>query len=249
MALNIKTPAHSFVRFNDPGMAPDCIWGDISFCLPVYNQDDIHFQFIMEGLTEEIDLLCTQDASEIELSLVSDCNTDPLLIFSEKPKRYRLSDTQILYNWNHGLPAFNTVIDIKECFKIQVSITIVYETIEFCSNCLERINDDCFTSVIEYGNSEDSFGFKYCTSGNIDGDSNTECDPTIVQFIDIPTLSIPYTALLSSKYGAMPTVQAWIYDGAGQLVNMGIQVGFDGYPATMINLDFGGNATGIVIIR
>lgn len=250
MALTLINSPHSFIRFNEPDAAPYCIWGDLSFCLPVYDQEDVYFQFIMQGTAEEIDLLCTQDAAEVEVSIVSECDTEPLLVFSEKPQRFRLSDTQVLYNWSHGLPLFFTVIDLKQCFKIQATITTVYETLSFCSNCFERIADDCFTSVIEYGNDEDSFGFKYCTSGDIDGEGvGTDCDPTIVQFIDIPTLSIPYTTMLSNKYGPMPTVQAWVYDGSGQLVNMGIQVGFDGYPVTMINLDFGGPATGIVIIR
>jgi hypothetical protein len=44
-------------------------------------------------------------------------------------------------------------------------------------------------------------------------------------------------------------VQAWVYDGMGQLVNMGITIAFDTYPTTVINLDFGGVSTGIVIIR
>jgi hypothetical protein len=50
-------------------------------------------------------------------------------------------------------------------------------------------------------------------------------------------------------YGDFPTVQVWIYDGTGQLLNMAITAAFDTYPPTMINLDFGGVASGIVVIR
>jgi hypothetical protein len=70
-----------------------------------------------------------------------------------------------------------------------------------------------------------------------------------VTFVSVATLSIPYTALLSDKYGEFPTVQVWIYDGTGQLINMGITAAFDTYPPNMINLDFGGPASGIVVIR
>jgi hypothetical protein len=143
------------------------------------------------------------------------------------------------------LPNFTSVIAVNECFKIQVTISGT----EFCSNCFERIPSDCFTSVIEYGNDEDAFGFKYCYSGNLEDDTVISCEPTIVNFISVPTLIIPYTASLQASYGAFPTVQAWVYDGMGQLVNMGITIAFDTYPPTLINLDFGGISTGIVIIR
>lgn len=253
MAITIISPAHSFVRFGEAAPAPYCIWGEVSFCLPIYDAEDYYFQFVIQGSEGEIDSLCTQDASEIELAIVSECNTEPLLFFAEKPSRSRLSATQILYNWSHGLPNFTSVISVNQCFKIQVTLTEVYgysSTSEFCSNCFERIAEDCFTSVIEYGNDSDGFGFKYCDSGDLDsGSDSATCDPTIVQFIGQSTLSIPYTASLQDKYGVFPTIQVWIYDGSGQLINMGITAGFDAFPPSVINLDFGGISNGIVVIR
>ncbi len=254
MGLNLINSTHSFVRFNDPDPEPNCIWGTVDYCLPVYDQEDVYFQFVIEGTVDEIDSLCTQDNSGVEVSLVNDCDGADLLTFTEKPQRFRLSDTQILYNWSHGLPNFTSVISVNECFRIKVVVTEVYvysEANTFCSNCFERIGEDCFTSVIEYGNEEDGFGFKYCYGGDLESDpaAAIDCDPTIVQFINVATLSIPYTAGLKASYGNFPTVQAWVYDGSGQLVNMGITVAFDTYPPTMINLDFGGPGTGIVIIR
>ena len=245
MAITILNSANSFIRFDEVQPESDCLWGDLNFCLPVFEQSDVHFQWVVSGTEAEIDALCTLTASEVSVALVSDCGEAPLMTFAEKPARYRLSLTQILYNWDRGLPNFTSVIEDAQCFRIQVTIN----SVEFCSNCLERITDDCYTSVIEYGNDEDIFGFKYCFAGNIDDDIVVSCEPTIVNFMDVATLAIPYTASLKASYGNFPTVQAWIYDGMGQLVNMGITIGFDGYPPTVINLDFGGNATGIVIIR
>lgn len=245
MALTIINPPQSFVKFSEAELPPYCGWGDVSFCLPVFADEDVYFQFIIEGDEGEIDGLCTPDASEVEVSIVPDCNETPLLIFAQKPSRYRLSATQILYNWSHGLPGFTGVVDVNKCFKVQVSIN----ELAFCSNCFERIADDCYTSVVEYGNDEDSFGFKYCYSGSIDTGTNDACDPTNIQFISVATLSIPYTAMLLDKYGPMPNVQVWIYNDMGELQNMGTQVTFDGYPVTMINMDFGGTASGIVTIR
>lgn len=257
MSLSIINSANSFIRFGD--VTPDalCIWGNVSFCLPVFADEDVYFQFVVQGTELEVDSLCTQDMSEIEVALVSTCNTAPLKVFTEKPTRSRLSTTQILYNWMHGVPEFGSVVAEGACFKIQVTIGATpygypSEELVSCSNCFERIADDCYTSVIEYSNEDDAFGFKYCAGGAVPGGedpSDQDCDPTVVTFINESTLSIPYTALLQSKYGVIPTVQVWIYDGTGQLINMGITAGFDGYPPTMIDLDFGGSASGIVVIR
>lgn len=250
MAITIITPVNSFVRFNEPAPVVNCIWGTIDYCLPVYEEGDVFFQFVIQGTEAEIDSLCTDDAAEVELSLIPECDGEALLVFSEKPGRIRLSTTQILYTWSHGFPGFAAVVAEGRCFKVQVEISSLYGSDVLCSNCFERIADECYTSVIEYGDDTDSFGFKYCNSGDIEGEAvGQTCDPTIVNFINEATLAIPYTAGLQAKYGDMPTVQAWIYDGVGQLVNMGITITFDGYPATMINLDFGGTASGIVVIR
>lgn len=253
MALTIINSTHSFVRFGETQPAAYCAWGDIDFCLPVYEQDDIYFQFVLAGTEQEIDGLCTQDNSGIDVSIVSECEGTPLITFTEKPQRFRLSPTQMLFNWSHGLPNFTSVISNNQCFLLQIEVSSVYANATFCSNCFERIADDCFTSVIEYGMDEDGFGFKYCYGGDIPGTgagSETDsCEPTIVSFVNVPTVTIPYTALLKNKYGNFPTVQVWTYDELGQLVNAGISVAFDNYPPTLITADFGGNSTGIVIIK
>jgi len=258
MAITLINSTHSFIRFNETAADPLCIWGAVDFCLPVYDPEDIYFQFVIDGTESEIDSMCTQSGDEVVVQLVADCAGEILLTFDEKPDRYRLSETQVLYNWTHGFPGFTVPVAVGECFKILLTIQATpygypEETDTFCSNCFERIGDDCYTSVVEYGNDEDAFGFKYCYGGDLEGSgsggSSTECEPTIVTFVGVPTLAIPYTTFLQSKYGVFPTVQVWIYDGSGQLINMGITAAFDTYPPSMINLDFGGTASGIVVIR
>lgn len=255
MAITVISPTNSFVRFGEAAADALCIWGNVDFCLPVYAVDDWYFQWVIEGTEYEVDSLCTQDGSEIVISLVSDCLGDPLITFSELPERIRLSTTQVLYNWRHGFTGFTGVVAVNECFKVQITVTASpygypESEITSCSNCFERIHSDCFTSVIEFGNDEDAFGYKYCNGGDIPGSGTTiECEPTIVTFVGVPTLQIPYTAQLQTNYGTFPTVQVWIYDGTGQLLNMSITAAFDTYPPTMISLDFGGSASGIVVIR
>lgn len=254
--ISVISPENSFVRFNEAAATDLCIWGPVNFCLPVFSEEDVYFQLVVQGTEGEIDSLCTQTGDEISFKLVNDCNGAVLLTFGDLPERMRLSDTQVLYNWRHGLPGFSSVVSVNECFKIQVTILATpygypNEELVVCSNCFERIGSDCFTSVIEYGNEDDAFGFKYCNSGNLESDPpvTLDCSPTVVTFVGVATLAIPYTALLQAKYGVFPTVQVWIYDGTGQLLNMNITAGFDTYPPTMINLDFGGVSSGICVIR
>jgi len=257
MAVTIISPVNSFVRFGDAAAAPLCIWGNINYCLPVYDQEDVYFQFVVNGTELEIDSLCTQSGDEVTVNLVTECDDAPLITFTEKPDRFRLSETQVLYNWPYGLPNFTSVVAVGSCFKIQVVIEATPygypdETLVECSNCFERIGDDCFTSVIEFSNDEDAFGYKYCYGGEVDSPdipADQDCEPTITTFASVATLQIPYTAFLQSKYGDFPTVQVWIYDGTGQLLNMGITASFDAYPPTMISFDFGGTASGIIIMR
>lgn len=249
MAISIVNLPNSFVRFSeDPGPDNVCGWDDLQFNLPVYAQDDVSFQVVVNASTQaEADALCEIDGSEVAVSLVDACNTDPGLIdFAEKPTRFRLSPTQLLYNWQHGFPGWPGPIEDRECFRVR----ILLNNQPFCSNNFERITDPCFTSVVEFGNDEDAFGFKYCYGGAVSApDEASDCEPTIIQFINQSTLTIPYTALLESKYGQVPTVQAWIYDNNNELANMGINAKFDAFPPTQLLFDFGGPATGIIVIR
>jgi hypothetical protein len=209
----------------------------------------VAFQVYINGTESEIDALCGAYGSPIAVGIVNACDdTDFLLEFTanpynDVPEVYRLSDTQLLVNWAHGVPGFTNVISYNECFKIRIQIGLV----KFCSNCFERTSDNCFTSVIEYGCDENCYGFNYCGSGTVDAGELT-CEPLIIPFENQSTMSIPYTQMLRDSYGEVPTVQVWISDGTN-LVNMGITATFDAYPPTVLGFDFGGPATGIIVIK
>jgi len=102
-----------------------------------------------------------------------------------------------------------------KCFYIRV----IVDEVNYCTNCFQRIPEDCFTSVIDYGNEDNFAGFNYCNGGGVDGDTDI-CEPYVVTFTNQSTVAIPYTASLSAKYGPVPTVQVWIYDIDGNLVNI-----------------------------
>jgi hypothetical protein len=243
MAITIISPRFSFVQFAESGTVTSCNFRDINLCLPVYESSDVAFQFVLQTeTTEEANELCNPGNENIELSIAGGCDEDNLLVFEEKPQRFRIGERQVLYLWE-GLPGFDTVREIGQCFVVRVTVN---ET-EFCSNCFQRIGDTCHTSVIEYSNEENAFGFNYCMSEGEEVDGAV-CEPLFITFTNVPTLVIPYTASLLADYGNLPTVQVWIYDTNGELVDMGIRVAFDQYPPTELRFDFGGNASGVIKI-
>lgn len=250
MAYGILSPAQSFVQFSETGKVDHCIFDKINFCLPVFEDGDVAFQFYLTGTESEIDALCGVYGSPIALGIVNACDDADFLLeftanpYNDVPEIYRISDTMLLVNWAHGVPGFTNVIGYNECFKVRVQIGLV----KFCSNCFERTSDNCFTSVIEYSCDENCYGFNYCGSGTTAA-GELSCEPTIVTFENASGLSIPYTQSLRDKYGDVPNVTAWISDGSGNLINMGITISFDAYPVNVINADFGGPASGVLVIK
>lgn len=240
MPYSLISPRNSFIQFDEAGEITSCQYPDINLCLPVYENDDVYFQFVIQtDTTEEADALCDLTNAAVEVGLYFDGD---LLTFTPKPDRYRISDRQILYNWQHGVPGFATVRQVGECFQIKVTVGDQ----SFLSNCLQRISGTCHTSVIEYGNDDNAFGFNYCSSGGVT-DETEACEPTFINFINQSTLVIPYTAAMLADYGAVPTIKVWIYEGT-ELVNMSVRQALDTYPPTEIRIDFGGPATGVLKI-
>lgn len=249
MALSIQSPIHSFVTFNETGAFEHCVFGTYTVPLPVVLYTDVAFQFYLLGTSSELDAICGVYGEEIRVGIVSECDDADFLTeftgapYSDEAEIYRLSDTQLLVNWAHGLPGFDSVVSVGECFRIRVQIGDT----KWCSNVHKRSSDSCFTSVIDYTNDENYAGFNYCSSGAV-SESEISCEPTIIQFTNQSTLTIPYTQSMRDSYGDIPDVQAWISDGTN-LVNMGITATFDDYPVNTISFDFGGPASGIIRIR
>jgi len=234
MAYRIISPRFSFVQFDLPADG---------YCLPVYDVDDVHFQFVVQADSiGEADTLCDLTNNTISIGTRLSCG-DALTPFTSKAERYRISELQVLYNWQHGIENL-AQIHVGQCFHIGVNIGAQ----SFCSNCFEKIRGDGLTAVVEYGNDENAFGFNYCGSGIDEVDDAVDCSPTVIQFTNTTNLVIPYTAQLVAKYGVIPSIQIWIYNASGELQNMGVQATFDTYPPTKILIDMGGAASGIVKI-
>lgn len=247
MGYIILTPQSSFVRFDNESPIQHCIHGEFSTCLPVFLESDISFQFVIQASTpEEAGALCSPYSSGIDIGIVRRCDQLGFdLEFTETPQRFRISELQVLFNWTHGVPGMTGEIAIGECFYIRVVVGVE----QFCTNCFQRIPDDCFTSVVEYGNDDNFGGFNYCNAGAVPASGETTCAPQIIEFTNQTSVVIPYTASLQDKFGAVPTVQVWVYDEHGNLTNMGVVATFDNMPPSVITVDPGGVSSGIVVIR
>jgi len=248
MALKIISPKNSFVQFDTTENLAEC--GNLPFnmCLPVSADDDLYFQFAIQADSEgEANLLCDLTNDQITMGITDKCAHGLLVTFADKTERYRISPTQVLYNWGHGVKDFKTVISNGGCFYIKVQTSQYGVSYDWCSNCFIRQDDTCNTSVIDYTGDDNQFGFDYCGGAAV-ADNMETCEPTIIGFTNVATLYIPYTALLQSKYGSVPTASVWVYDGSGDLVEMIMRVALDAFPPTAIKVDLGGVSSGIVKI-
>lgn len=138
-------PKNSFVQAIDAMVHDNCA-EQVSLCLPVYDKDDVAFQF----LTSKYDSYqyMIQDGAfpqgpYTNLKVVSYTSTVDLVMFI----------------------GFYEMDKIKcgECFSIKMygKMRTGDPVLLFQSNCFEKICDKCYTSKITYRCEEDSFDFIY----------------------------------------------------------------------------------------
>lgn len=244
MSYRLYSPENSFVQFSETGEIASCGFAPLTLCLPVYYEDDVAFQVIVEGDTEEeTDLLCGAYGIKPTFGLTSN-GQDFDLEFNLFPEVFRMDSKHLLYQWPHGFPGFQYSYNIGDCF----SVLIELNELLFSSNCFYRTGGICWTTKLEYTNNDNFAGFNYCSGGTIPSPGGIDCQQEFHTFNNIPILNIPYTASLKAKYGNVPSVQVWIRDVNGELVDMGIRVALDDYPPTELRFDFGGNASGVIRI-
>lgn len=244
MPYRIETSEFSFVQFDDSDIIEVCGWTPTDMCLPVYQADDHWFQFVVVADSEEeADALCG-DSSLIRVGLVESCSDGYLLEFANKPVRYRISPMRVRYDWMHGFPNFQNFLNVGECFRVKLFVA----NQAFCSNCFQRIGDDCYTSVVQYGNEDNFAGFSYCAGPTGSEQEDNSCEPLEIPFTNQATMIIPWTAYLSNKYGNTPSIEVWVYDENGDLIKPGVVSKLIGYPPSQIEIDFGGISSGVVKI-
>lgn len=247
MPYRIEVSEFSFIQFAETDLIGNCNFANTDMCLPAYDENDAWFQFVIAADSEaEADAICTNGAA-LSMGIVEQCSDAGFLIlFAQRPARFRITSTRVLYVWQNGLPGFQGFMQVGECFYIKIRVGVQ----EFCSNCFQRIGDDCHTSVIQFSNEDNFAGYNYCAGANFEQeqDDGTVCEPLEIPFVHASTMTIPWTAYLSDRYGDLPSVEVWVYDENNELIKPGIVAKLDTYPPTEIILDFGGDSSGIVKI-
>ncbi len=244
--ISIQAPRFSFVQFNESDSFSNCLGESINLCLPIFQDDDLNFQFLLTTTTEEEANSLALGNITVEIGIVKEFEDSFLTTFSGY-EVFKIGTNAVLYNFKEGLTDFSDYIEVGECFIVKVVVTTSMVPQSFGSNCFQRIGDDCHTSVVEYGSDDNSFGFNYCagvdSEAPVTGDT---CEASFITFTNQSTLSIPYTASLQDAYGNFPSVEVWIRDVNNDLIKSMVEVKLDDYPPSVININFGGNATGLI---
>jgi hypothetical protein len=173
MALDIFSPDYSLITFNNK---PDwnCV-EDVSECLPITNFSDLKFQyFINFGTLNPIlyrkTFIIPCDCDELKFEPPMDGNAEPEFKFTgltTEPTDFPYDTLNLITG-----VAGNTIDDYYtagQCFKFcfvealyRISNNALFSTtIIACSNCFVYSPNDCYNSLVEYRNNEDSMSFYY----------------------------------------------------------------------------------------
>lgn len=120
----------------------------------------------------------------------------------------------------------------SECRKLDFKMAKYYDSIVFDATAGPR--------------QKDNLGCDFDCQGSGDGPQNSAVFP----FTDIATLNIAWTTFLRGLYGGTPTVQVYLQTSPGEYALTTVSVTMVGgpYDLSEIDIDFGGTATGYVLI-
>lgn len=121
---------------------------------------------------------------------------------------------------------------LDRCRKLDFKMAKFYNAIEF--------------SVSPGPREKDNLGCDFVCETSGGGPGNTAVFP----FSAVATLNIPWTAFLKSLYGGTPTVQVYlkVAEDTYQLTNVSVTMIGGPYNLSEIDIDFGGEADGYVLI-
>lgn len=165
--LSIQSAPNSFFQLGNP-INFNCV-EPIELCLPIYKDYDLYGWSLYVGYGSGITYYwrlvknCNQPVGDLDpASLI------PFHVYNYSDKVQVL--TPLFYQdpseTDFGVDGF----DCGECFFIQVikfehKGDVINQDIVGCIGCFQKICDPCYTSVVQYINNENAFGFLY-TNGN-----------------------------------------------------------------------------------
>jgi len=142
----------------------------VPICLPVYKDSDLY------GWSLSADLVADPNTGigpKYYWRLVTDCNEDYGPFNPEDWHAFNVyssGETHVLTPTNvksPGKPVFGVDdYECGQCFYIQALMRdvrgdVIDEQIQGCIGCFQKICDPCYTTVIQYYNNENAFGFIY----------------------------------------------------------------------------------------
>lgn len=155
--------------------------------MPINSLDDLQMQLVVDtaenGVLENFQLLLGDGVTSGYRYFITICNDGceikPSVTNSETllNKAYIIDWVQVpltnifvneVINWSNLVALFNSDIKIGDCFSFclvkrepDVTAGEWIDTVLGCSNCFQRIDDTCFTSVISYRSNDNNFCFYY----------------------------------------------------------------------------------------
>jgi hypothetical protein len=164
MAITVTSPTNSFLTFQDTTYLTESNCGIVKpWCFPVYDDDDIKFQFTITD--DGGNVFGDNFSAGVEATSGSYYN---IAVFSDVVP---IDDYSAYVQINlAGTGIFDNLIN-GDCFTIKIYYRS-FDTIPpppptligTIQQCFQKISDPCFTSRLIYLNNEDAFGFVYPSS-------------------------------------------------------------------------------------
>jgi hypothetical protein len=152
--ITLTDARNSFITFNDELYITQRECAIVKpFCIPIFSHNDLSFQFKINS-----------DIIDFETSVPILTAVKNGIDYLITGATYSISSIDansylVIIGFGNGLL---DNVNIGECFSLKVSFDVEEVRFNATSNqCLQRIADICFTSLVTYSNNENAFDFIY----------------------------------------------------------------------------------------
>lgn len=173
MPLAFTSPPVSAIKFNED-LQSDCADCNSNFCLPLNRGDEIAFQVIFEA--EDNNALNTLLGQNLRFEIAF-INTAGTQIGQPAPApdtvvwfNYPGTANKLLLQCTFQIPTTQQFLNLDCDKKLLIRLRAITGPenapviqLTGLSNCFVLECDSCYSTLLEYRNNEDAFGFVYCT--------------------------------------------------------------------------------------
>lgn len=174
----IVYPKNNFIKFHELDAVDEsgACCDDGMFCLPVLDETDVKFQFRRVFSTQsEAFAMATADGKVAQLCLLKGTGNTSLTWAANLLRNFFVDDGleflktitgpgEVTFYWAHGIPTISGKT-CDECFELAMIIQAPGEEsqdVTHISNCIKKICDPCYSTVIEWLCDDDTYDFRYC---------------------------------------------------------------------------------------